>query len=131
MFGIDTNILVRYLSRDDAGQLVIVDRFVDGLTLENPGYISLAVCMELNWVLDRGYGLTRAQIAETFQRLLTVSTFHIERPAVLASALRGFSRSNADFADCLIARAAAHAGCAQTMTFDKKAAKAGGMTLLV
>ena len=52
MVGIDTNILVRYIARDDAKQLEMVDRFVDGLTADNQGYISLAVCIELNWVLD-------------------------------------------------------------------------------
>ena len=131
MVGIDTNILVRYIARDDAKQLEMVDRFVDGLTADNQGYISLAVCIELNWVLDSGYGLSRGQIVEAFQKLLAVSTFKIERPAVLSSAVRTFGLSTADFADCLIERAAAHEGCVQTMTFDKKASKFAGMTLLV
>ncbi len=43
MVGIDTNILVRYIARDDAKQLEMVDRFVDGLTAGNQGYVSLAV----------------------------------------------------------------------------------------
>jgi predicted nucleic-acid-binding protein len=131
MVGIDTNILVRYLSRDDAKQSVIADHFVDGLTLEKPGYISHLVCVELSWVLESGYGLSREQIVEAFQRLLAVSTFQIERSAVLVSAVRSFSRSTADFADCLIERSAANAGCTATMTFDKKAARTGGMTLLI
>ncbi len=131
MIGVDTNILVRFLAKDDPKQGRIVSRFVNGLTQEMPGYISHAVCIELSWVLESGYGLSREQIVEAFQLLLAVSTFQIERPAVLTSAVRSFSRSTADFADCLIERTAAHAGCIATMTFDKKAAKTGGMTLLV
>ena len=103
----------------------------DTLTLENPGYISRAVCIELNWVLETGYGLSREQITEAFDKLLSVSNLKIERSAELANAVRVFSQSTADSADRLIARSAADAGCAQTLTFDKKAAKAGGMTLLV
>jgi len=45
-------------------------------------------------------------------------------------ALRVFKTSSADFADCLIERTAASAGCTKTMTFDIGAAKAAGMTLI-
>ena len=51
----------------------------------------------------------------------------VERVEIVWKALRVPQSANADFADCLIERSAAAAGCDRTMTFDRGAAK-GGMT---
>ena len=52
----------------------------------------------------------------------------VDQAEHVVRALRAFRAGNADFADCLIERMAASAGCAQTMTFDSAAAKTAGMT---
>jgi predicted nucleic-acid-binding protein len=54
----------------------------------------------------------------------------VERAEIVWKALRIFQSANVDFADCLIERSAAAAGCEKTMTIDRGAAKSAGMTLL-
>jgi predicted nucleic-acid-binding protein len=54
----------------------------------------------------------------------------IERAEIVWKALRIFQTANVDFADCLIERSAAAAGCERTMTLDRGTAKNAGMTLL-
>ena len=63
-------------------------------------------------------------------RQLRAKTVVIDRAAEVMKALRVFKASSADFADCLIERTAASAGCGRTMTFDVGAAKTAGMTLI-
>jgi predicted nucleic-acid-binding protein len=58
---------------------------------------------------------------------MAVDSLKINRVAAVASALRQYSESKADFADGLIERLSSHAGCSRTMTFDKGAAKSTGM----
>jgi predicted nucleic-acid-binding protein len=86
--------------------------------------------VELASVLSSAYDLNREQVVEAFEGVLRTKELVIERAEIVWKALRVFQSGNADFADCLIARSAASAGCEKTMTFDRGAAKSGGMTLL-
>jgi predicted nucleic-acid-binding protein len=81
-------------------------------------------------VLESAYKFTRSQLVQVFQTLMAVENFKVDRVAAVASAVRQYSESKADFADCLIERLCANAGCGRTMTFDKGAAKAAGMVLV-
>jgi predicted nucleic-acid-binding protein len=54
----------------------------------------------------------------------------VERAEVIWQAVRAFRDSQGDFADCLIERCAAAAGCERTLTFDRGAAKQAGMCLI-
>jgi predicted nucleic-acid-binding protein len=62
--------------------------------------------------------------------LMSIDVFKIERVGIVAAALRTFRDGNADFADCLIERSSANAGCEKTMTFDRAAVKTAGMVLI-
>ena len=62
--------------------------------------------------------------------LIRTKQFVVERADVVVRALRVFRTGKADWPDCLIERSAAHAGCSQTVTFDKRAARYAGMALL-
>lgn len=130
MIGLDTNVLVRYIMQDDAKQAALANKLIEGLTEEAPGYISLVVIVELVWVLESAYDLTRQQVTSAFRNLLSVNVFKVDRVAVVASALRAYAEGTADVADCLIERSSALAGCRCTMTFDRAAAKTGGMVLI-
>lgn len=129
MIGLDTNILVRYIMQDDPGQASIANRLLDALTPEAPGFVPMVVVVELGWVLSGAYRLDRPQLVTAFETLLRISSIIVDQAETVWKAVRTFDRSNADFADCLIERAAAMAGCERTMTFDRGAAKACGMTL--
>ena len=71
MIGLDTNILVRYLTQDDAVQSAKATEILERrLTPKNPGFVSVVVMVETVWVLDRAYGLAVQEIAATIERLL-------------------------------------------------------------
>lgn len=130
MMGLDTNVLVRYITQDDRKQAQQASRLIENLNEETPGYISVVTIMELYWVLETAYQLTRNQLVQVFQTLIAVDHLKIDRVAAVASAARQYSESKADFADCLIERLASSAGCVRTLTFDKGAAKSTGMVLV-
>jgi predicted nucleic-acid-binding protein len=130
MIGLDTNVLVRYIMQDDAKQAAKAVALVESLTAEAPGFVSTVSIVELGWVLSSSYDLTREQVAQTLDLLLRTKQVVVDRADQVLSALRVFKAGSADFADCLIERTAAHAGCDRTMTFDAGAAKTAGMTLI-
>jgi predicted nucleic-acid-binding protein len=130
MIGLDTNVLVRYMMQDDAKQSPRATRLVESLSADAPGFVPLVAVVELAWILSSAYDLEREQLVQAFEGLLRTKELVIERAEVVWQALRAFQSANADFADCLLARSAASAGCEKTMTFDRGAAKSAGMTLL-
>lgn len=130
MIGLDTNVLVRYITQDDNKQAALANALIENLDDASPGFVTLVTLVELSWVLESAYHFTRQQVAEVMQTLMTVDTIKLDRAAVVASAVRVYAASKADFSDCLIERLSANAGCERTMTFDKAAAKMAGMILL-
>jgi len=130
MIGLDTNVLVRYIMQDDARQSALATRLVESLSVESPGFVPLVSVVELAWVLSSAYALDRGQVVQAVESLLRTKEIVVERAEIVWKALRVFQRANADFADCLIERSAAVAGCDRTMTFDRGAAKSCGMTLV-
>jgi predicted nucleic-acid-binding protein len=128
MIGLDTNVLVRYIMQDDSKQSPLATRIVESLSAEIPGFVPLVAIVELGWVLSSAYELGRNQLVEAFEALLRTKELVVERGEIVWKALRAFQRAPGDFADCLIACSAEAAGCAKTMTFDRGAAKSGGMT---
>jgi len=130
MIGLDTNVLVRYIMQDDAKQSALATKLIEGLSEDAPGFITLVSVIELTWVLESAFALNRSQIVEVFQRIMSVDVFKLDRVGVIASALRSYGNGKADFADCLIERLSAQAGCDRTMTFDRNAAKTAGMVLI-
>ena len=130
MIGLDTNVLVRYIMQDDANQSPKATRLIESLSVDEPGFVPVVSIVELGWVLSSSYGLTRDQLGQALEALLRTKELVVDRADHVLKALRVFNSTSADFADCLIERAAASAGCDRTMTFDAGAAKVAGMTLI-
>lgn len=130
MIGLDTNVLVRYVLQDDPRQSPRANRLIESLSADAPGFVPVVALVELAWVLGAGYKLPRAQLAAVLEALLRSKELVIDRADLVMQALARFSTGSADFADALIERMAAAAGCATTMTFDQGAAKATGMSLV-
>lgn len=97
---------------------------------DNPGYITIVTLVELYWVLISCYALTGEQVSQALDAILRTKQFLVERADQVMRALRVFGDGKADFADCLIERSAAGAGCDRTMTFDVGASKHAGMKLI-
>jgi len=131
LIGLDTNIVIRYLVQDDKRQSAAATRFIEkSLSMEAPGYIDHISLCEIVWVLQRCYGVTKQQLREIIQGLLTTKQFKVENVEVAWKALRAFDANNADFCDALIGQVNIHNGCEYTVTFDKKAASLPGFDLL-
>lgn len=128
MIGLDTNVLVRYVMQDDPRQSPRATRLIESFSAEAPGFVPVVVLVELVWVLSGSYGLGRAQVATVLAALLRSKELVVDRAELVARALRRFSADGADFADALIERLSAAAGCTATMTFDAGAVKAAAMT---
>lgn len=129
MIGIDTNVLVRYLTQDDEAQAEIASRTIDQLTVEEPGYLGVVALVETFWVLRRTYGFAGGEVTQVLSEVVAADEIAVENPAVVDRAL-GAAAEGADFADAVIAETARQAGCERTVTFDRHAAKTAAMRLL-
>ncbi len=117
--------------QDEPVQAAKASAFLGSLTGENPGYLTLVTLAELVWVLDRRYKLPRHRTLNVIHSLLAKHGLTIENELAVVDALTSFQTNTAgDFSDCLIAACARSAKCSLTYTFDKKAARTAGMTLL-
>jgi|SRR5580704_7462178 predicted nucleic-acid-binding protein len=125
MIGLDTNILVRYLTHDDAAQTVVVMKIMASLSSDSPGYVSLVVLIELIWVLEAFYHFKKKEVEDVVESLLRGREIVLERPDLVEQAVRKFKVGNADLADCVIERLGHAAGSEYTLTFDRKAVSAG------
>lgn len=130
MIGLDTNVLVRYIMQDDPRQSPKATTLIESLDADRPGFIGVVSVVELYWVLTSCYELTNDQARQALNVLLRTKQIVVDRADQVLRALRVFEAGKADFADCLIERTAASAGCEQTVTFDVNAARHAGMTLI-
>ena len=121
MTSLDTNVLVRFLVRDDRTQArkakALVDRLDDR---DEPAYVSDVVLCELVWVLTRSYGFGRNQVALALQQLAAARQLRFDSVDNVFRALAAYEHGKGDFADCLIREHARTAGCDTVMTFDQK-----------
>ena len=131
MIGIDTNVLVRYLTQDDAGQSKLATRFIEQVIApDNPGHITGITLCELVWVLSDCYAADQARIQAVIEGLLSSKQLNIESPELVWRALRDWTEFGADFSDALIGRLVLARGGASTVTFDRAASKLPGFQLL-
>lgn len=125
MIGLDTNIVVRYLTHDDPAQTTAAVKVMDTLSSESPGFLSLVVIVEVVWVLEVSYRFNKRELEQVLETLLRSKELVVERAEIVWQTLRKFSAGNADLADCLIERSCHAVECEYTLTFDRKAAGAG------
>jgi predicted nucleic-acid-binding protein len=131
MIGLDTNVLVRYFSQDDAKQSKKASQVIEKeLSKECPGFISCIVMVELCWVLTRLYQLNKADLCVIINGLLNAQDIEIEHREEVWKACRAFEEEGLDFPDVLLACIHKKHGCIHTVTFDKQAAKSDLFRLL-
>jgi predicted nucleic-acid-binding protein len=127
MIALDTNVLVRFLVRDDAGQFERAQRLIRReANAGAPVYISLLVLLETEWVLRSRYKLAKLEIIDTFDALLSSVDLNFEDEVTIEKALFFWKDSPAQFADCLIGARHHELGCDATATFDVDALKLPG-----
>jgi predicted nucleic-acid-binding protein len=121
VIGLDTNVLVRLLVRDDESQFkrardLVSEAAKSGRRL----YVSEIALCELVRVLSVSYGLGRAEITSALERVLEAQEVFFDDAQRLGEAIRRYARGRGDFADHLIALQGRSAGCEATATFDRK-----------
>jgi predicted nucleic-acid-binding protein len=127
MIGLDTNVLVRLLVRDDPIQTAQAQRFVASrCTSESPGFINSVVLAELIWVLASIYQYQRSEVAKAIEALLTGEDRVVEHHDEVRASLQAYKSGRVDFTDALIARINRLRGCEATATFDRKAGRFDG-----
>jgi predicted nucleic-acid-binding protein len=131
VIGLDTNVLLRLLVDDDAQQSAIARDFAaQTLSSEAPGYVSVVVLAELCWVLRQAHGFAPAEIATFVRQLLEATELVVDQSGTVRTALDQYATGPTDFVDALIAALGAAAGCAETVTFDRRFARQPGVRLL-
>jgi predicted nucleic-acid-binding protein len=127
MIGLDTNILVRYLTQDDPIQSPKAREVLERrLTEENPGFVSIVAMVETVWVLERSYGLTTDEIVGAVERVLQTDVLIVENEQEVFTAMIALKEGQGSFADAVIAALGAKMGCSCTLTFDQKAHRLPG-----
>jgi len=127
MLGIDTNVLVRFLVRDDLAQFEKARNLIhQEVSAGNRVVINQLVLLETEWVLRSRYSLTKQQMMETISALLDAPDVQFEDEPAVEEALYVWRDTRADFADCLISARNRRLGCRATASFDAKAAKLPG-----
>lgn len=124
MFGLDTNVLLRYLVQDDLAQARQATEMIDRrLTRQNPGFVSLVSILEIVWVLGSLYKRTRGQIAQHIEMILAADTLEVQNEQEVYQAVVALRNGAGTFEDALIGSIGIWRGCAATLTFDRNAAK--------
>ena len=127
MIGLDTNVLVRYLTQDDPLQSPRATAIIERqLTELEPGFVNLVALVETVWVLRRAYGYSRDAAADEVERLLQIDSLVLSHQAEVFLAMRALKDGVAEFADALIGELNASAGCRHTLTFDRRALRLVG-----
>ena len=122
MKAIDTNLLVRLLTRDDPAQTERAETFI-----AQGAWVSHLVLVETIWVLESVYDLKSKSLATAITMLLNHARLSIQNPDVVKSALVVFQKyPSVDFSDCLILNTAQFKGHTPLGTFDKAFSKIDG-----
>lgn len=120
MIGIDTNILVRYLTEDDPEQSRRATSIIHGaLKREQTILLSCIVLSELVWVLESAYGIPEQQVLDVVERLLEAPQLELEDRDAVRQAIADSRQGLGDLVDSLIGRRNEAKGCSSTATFDR------------
>jgi predicted nucleic-acid-binding protein len=121
MTGLDTNVLVRYLTEDDPVQARKAGAAIASAVARGERcFVSAIVLCELAWVLRGAYDVSKADLLTTLDRLMATSQIQIGDKDVVHAAIEAYRKGRADFADYVIGAGNLEAGCARTATFDRR-----------
>jgi predicted nucleic-acid-binding protein len=132
VIGIDTNIIVRLLTRDDPVQFDAAVSLVKSSSAEHPLFVNPVVMLEAVWVLEKVYKVDRMMARQQLAGLLDTVEIKVPETLRMENWTQWFTSPHSDFSDVVIAELNRANGCEKTMTFDRKAANSvPGMELLV
>ena len=120
MNALDTNVLVRYLTQDDARQAAAAAAEIEGAAAKDERLrIQPLVLCELVWVLETAYGFGKTEILDVLDRILRTRQFDVADKDMVWHALAEYRHGKGDFSDYYIGRTNERDGAIPTLTFDK------------
>ena len=126
MRAVDTNVLVRLMTRDDAKQVLAAETFV-----ATGAWVPHLAVAEATRVLDSVYARAPGAIATAVEMLLSHEHLTVQDAEVVAAAVDQFRRHpNVGFSDCLMVEIARKAGHVPLGTFDRGLGNLEGAQLL-
>lgn len=126
MKGADTNLIIRFLVKDDEQQARKVKKILDSGEIL---FVNAVVLTEIYWVLIHVYGYSKNEFIMAIDALLELGSIRFFNNHVVRNALADYIHSTADFSDCLIHQINIHDGFT-TLTFDRKVSRLSEMHLL-
>ena len=127
MIGLDSNILLRYVTQDDPVQAAQATHLMEHrLTEQDPGFVSVVAMVETVWVLERSYRFGSARIVAAIEHMLGAETLAVENEREVFTAMVALKEGRGAFADALIGALCAKAGCSRVVTFDEGALRLPG-----
>ncbi len=124
MKAIDTNILIRFITKDDEKQAQLVYQLFKKSEENNEKlFVPILVVLEVIWVLQSVYGISNADILSIFSDLLLMPIFLFESEEVVRNFIDSAQNTKFDLSDLLIAHSAYSSDCQPVLTFDKTASK--------
>jgi predicted nucleic-acid-binding protein len=120
MNGLDTNILVRYITQDNENQALLAEKAIQAARSQNEKLLiqPIVIC-EVIWALESAYGFKKLEILPVIDQLLRTAQLKIVDKDVCWKAFAAFSQKEGDFADYYNGRANVRDGADVTLTFDK------------
>lgn len=124
---LDTNVLVRFLVRDDEEQHRQARELIEGVIADGGTFfVSEIVLCEVVWVLDASYRVPRQEIVKTLRDLARAKHLRWRAADRVRAAMDAFAEGRGDFADYLIREDGRAAGATALVTFDQNLLKEGG-----
>ncbi len=130
MVGLDTNVVLRWLIRSDDPADEVQSAQAAEVIGRREVHIGLVVLVEVVWVLDKRYRLSRKAVLDVLRALLDVPGISMERRAVVVAAVDAYEAGGPGFSDHLLGRCHLAEACNTTLTFDKAAGRIDSFTLL-
>jgi predicted nucleic-acid-binding protein len=122
MRAVDTNVLVRLITRDDPGQTAAAESFVEG-----GAWVPSLALAEALWVFGSAYERSTKDQAKAIEMLLNHRDLVLQDREIVVAALALFRvRPALGFSDCLMVESARKAGHLPLGTFDRNLAKVEG-----
>ncbi len=122
MKALDTNVLVRFLVKDDERQAEIIYRiFKQAESDKDVLFVPLLVVLETVWVLESVYKIPRQEILNSINELILMPILEFESQSAILSFVSSAKETKMDLSDLLIAHSAKFSGCECVLTFDKRA----------
>lgn len=136
MIGLDSNLIIRFLTKDDEGQTARTAEFLAGkCSSDQPGYVNVVVLAEVVWTLEKTYKFDKDAVAATVLRLVDAEELEVQHGNVVRAACERYlqspsARRRVGLADYIIVSLNEAAGCETTATMDRRLAQEAGLILV-